>query len=317
MTGKEVTGISVVIAVYNEQDNISPLIDELLKVKENLPQAMEIILVDDGSTDRSFDQIVKQKAKSGDIKGISFKRNFGQTAAMLAGIDNSKHDIIVTMDADLQNDPRDIGRLIAELEKGSDIVSGWRKNRRDSFVTRIIPSLAANRLISWYTGVNLHDYGCTLKAYRKEFFGKIRLFGELHRFIPALMSWSGAAIQEIEVNHRPRRHGRSKYGLGRTLSVVLDLLTVKFLLDSSKGPMRIFGRLGLLCFLFSLISGAATLIMKITSGVDMTGNPFLYLTIFLMIAAYQFFSIGLLGELLVRIYQERKGAHPYVIKEII
>jgi len=308
--------ISIIISVFNEEENLPLLLSRLKELRQALNKNIEIIFVDDGSTDKSFEILKDTKNKGEDIFIIKFKRNFGQTATIAAGFEHAKGDIIITMDADLQNDPADVPLLIAEIEKGYDIVSGWRKNRQDPFLSRKLPSYIANRIISWYTGVRLHDYGCSLKAYRRELVKDVSLYGELHRFIPALMSWSGASIKEIPVHHYPRKFGKSKYGISRTFSVILDLLTVKFLLVSSKGPMQIFGRIGLWCVLLGFISGAVTIPMKYFLNYNLTGNPLLYLSVLLIIVSLQFFSLGLLGEISMRIYNKSQAKTIYV-KEVV
>ncbi len=311
--------ISIIIPIYNEEESLAQLMDNLQEFKKGFSKGIEIIFVDDGSTDASFEvlKILKSKAKDKDITIIKFKKNFGQTAALAAGFKLAEGEIVVTLDADLQNDPRDINLLVSEIEKGWDIVSGWRRKRKDPFFSRRIPSYLANNIISWYTGVKLHDYGCTLKAYRRELLKDLSLYGELHRFIPALLSWSGATIKEIPVNHFPRKFGKSKYGILRTISVILDLLTVKFLLVSSKGPMQIFGRMGLGCLLFGFVSGMAALFMKLVGNMDLTGNPITYLCVLFFIVSMQFISIGLLGEISMRIYSKSYGNDIYAIKEVI
>jgi glycosyltransferase involved in cell wall biosynthesis len=314
MNQKQNIDISIVIPVYNEERNISILFSKLEKVLETINKNVEIIFIDDGSSDCSFAELQKLKNKA---KIIKFKRNFGQTAALSAGFTHAKGEAIITMDADLQNDPGDIPLLIDKIENGCDIVSGWRKKRKDSFFSRRLPSFFANHIISWCTGVYLHDYGCTLKAYKKELVKKLNLYGELHRFIPALLSWSGASIKEVEVKHYPRKYGRSKYNIFRTINVVLDLITVKFILAQDKGPMRIFGKLGLLSIFFGLFSGLAVIFMKLAANKNMTGNPFLYLTIFFIFIGLQFISMGLLGEINIRTYTESQQKKIYKIDKII
>lgn len=316
MNQKQNVDLSILIPIYNEEQNIPILFSELEKVFETIKKRVEVIFIDDGSNDNSFDQLQKLKGKN-NLKIIKFKRNFGQTAALSAGFAYATGEIIITMDADLQNDPRDIPLLLNKIEDGYDIVSGWRRNRKDSFFLRRAPSFFANYIISRCTGVYLHDYGCTLKAYKKELVKKLNLYGELHRFIPALLSWSGASIKEVEVRHHPRKYGKSKYNLSRTINVVLDLITVKFILAQDKGPMRIFGKLGLLSIFLGVFFGLATISMKLVTDVDMTGNPFLYLTIFLIFVGLQFISMGLLGEINIRTYAESQKKKIYKIEKII
>ncbi|RTZ61357.1 MAG: glycosyltransferase, partial [Gammaproteobacteria bacterium] len=241
----EIKTISVVIPVYNEEENLKPLYGELKEVLKSLPYEYEIIFVDDGSTDGSYEILKKLALEDKKVKVIRFRRNYGQTAAMYAGFQYAQGDVIITMDGDLQNDPHDIPKLLEKINEGYDIVSGWRKNRKDPFLTRILPSKIANWIISKVTGVHLHDYGCTLKAYRKEVAKNFRLYGDMHRFLPAVAKSFGAKITEIVVNHRPRIHGRSKYGIGRTVRVILDIFLVKFLNDYLNKPMYVFGSTGL------------------------------------------------------------------------
>ena len=310
------TEVSVVVPLLNEQDNISPLYEQITQALTD-KYNYEIIFVDDGSSDNSFAVLSRLQKADSKIRVIRFRKNFGQTASLSAGFTHARGNIIVAIDADLQNDPADIPKMIDKLEEGFDVVSGWRKKRHDKVLTRLLPSKIANWLISKITGVKLHDYGCTLKAYRKEILAETKLYGEMHRFIPALASWSGARIAEMVVNHRPRTSGTAKYGLERTLKVLLDLITVKFLLSFSTKPIQLFGGWGFLALFFGSVSGLAVILMKILRGRDMTGNPLLYLTILLLVIGVQFILMGLLAELLVRTYHESQNRPTYVIKEIL
>jgi len=308
--------ISVVVPLLNEQDNIGPLYEQITQTLTDVYK-YEIIFVDDGSSDSSFDILAKlQKADAG-IRVIRFRKNFGQTAALSAGFAHARGKIIVALDADLQNDPADIPKMIAKLDEGFDVVSGWRKKRHDNAITRLLPSKIANWMISRITGVKLHDYGCTLKVYRREVIEETKLYGEMHRFIPALASWSGARIAEMPINHRPRTAGKTKYGLGRTLKVVLDLITVKFLGSFSTKPIYIFGGLGLASGIGALASGWIVIYQKIAHNFAMNRNPLLVLTALLITATIQFILMGLLAELLVRTYHESQNRPTYVIKEIL
>jgi glycosyltransferase involved in cell wall biosynthesis len=251
------------------------------------------------------------------LKVIRFRRNFGQTAAMSAGFDFAKGDIIIPMDGDLQNDPADIPRLVAKIHEGYDVVSGWRRDRKDTFITRKIPSLFANAIISRQTGVHLHDYGCTLKAYRREVLDGINLYGEMHRFVPALASQFGARVTELPVNHFPRMHGVSKYGISRTLRVVLDLITVKFLMAYSTKPIQLFGKWGVYTILAGIGTGTMTIYLKIFENFSMNRNPLLILTAFLLFMGVQFIVLGLLGELNARTYFESQGKPIYAVKDTV
>jgi glycosyltransferase involved in cell wall biosynthesis len=309
--------ISLVIPVFNEAESLPDLHREVDKACRALGRSYEIILIDDGSTDGSFDILRGIQAGDPAVKVIRFRRNFGQTAALAAGFDHARGDIIVTLDADLQNDPADIAALLDAIDRGHDIVSGWRRNRKDRFISRRLPSILANRLISVITGVRLHDYGCTLKAFRREVIKNINLYGELHRFIPAIASTLGVSIAEIEVHHRPRTRGKSKYNILRTPKVVLDLLTVKFLLSYSTRPLQIFG-------LFGFGAGAAGGLMAIWLAYErlvlkhgIANRPLLLLAILLIVIGIQFISLGLLAEIMVRAYHESSGKRIYHIKEII
>jgi glycosyltransferase involved in cell wall biosynthesis len=316
ITEQTLPEISIVVPLLNEQDNIGPLYQQISDVMSG-KYNYEIIFIDDGSSDNSLAVLTGLQKNDAGVRVICFRKNFGQTAALSAGFAHARGNIIVAIDADLQNDPADIPGLIAKLNEGYDVVSGWRKKRHDNVITRLLPSRIANWLISGITGVKLHDYGCTLKAYRREILDETKLYGEMHRFIPALASWSGAKIAEMVVNHRPRKAGTAKYGLARTWKVILDLITVKFLLSFSTKPIQLFGGWGLVAFLLGGVSGLAVILMKILKGTDMTGNPLLYLTILLLIISAQFIFMGLLAEMLVRTYHESQNRPTYVIREII
>lgn len=309
--------ITVVIPVYNEEKNIKILYDQLKNVLTDLENDHEIIFIDDGSYDGSYEEMCKLAENDENLKLIKFRRNFGQTSALSAGFHAASGDIIVTLDADLQNDPNDIPALLSKIDEGYDVVSGWRKDRKDPFLSRRLPSQIANLLIAIITGIKVRDAGCTLKAMRKEIVNDIHLYGEMHRFIPILAQWRGAQITEIPVNHLPRKFGETKYGISRTFRVILDLITVKFLLKYFMSPIQIFGLLGLFCLFGSFIAGAITVIMKFVSNVDMTGNPFLYLTILGIIIGVQFIVLGLLGEISVRIYYETQNKPTYTVRETV
>ncbi|HUW20451.1 MAG TPA: glycosyltransferase family 2 protein [Sedimentisphaerales bacterium] len=310
--------VSVVVPLLNEQDNIKPLYEQITQALAD-KYNYEIIFVDDGSSDNSFTILTGLQKTDARVRVIRLRKNFGQTAALSAGFAHAKGEIIVALDADLQNDPADIPAMIAKLNEGFDVVSGWRKKRHDNAVTRLLPSKIANWLIAEITGVKLHDFGCTLKAYRREVLAETKLYGEMHRFIPALASWSGARIAEMAVHHRPRTSGTAKYGLGRTLKVILDLITVKFLGSFSTKPIYIFGGLGIICGLGAVLSGLAVLYQKLISAshLPMNRNPLLVLTAMLVTATIQFILMGLLAELLVRTYHESQDRPTYVIKEIL
>ncbi len=309
--------LSVVIPLFNEAENIPELFSQLKRALEGLGRSYEIIVVDDGSTDGSFDILKQLHASDPHLKVIRFRRNFGQTPAFAAGFDLAQGDWVITMDADLQNDPADIPMLVAKAEEGYDVVSGWRVNRQDPFLNRRLPSMMANWLISEVTGVHLHDYGCSLKAYRREVIKNIKLYGELHRFVPAIASWLGIAVAEVPVHHHPRRFGRSKYGISRTIRVLLDLLTVRFLLSYSTRPIHIFGALGLLTAGVGGILGLYLSYVKLILGQDIGGRPLLMLAILLVVVGVQFVTMGLLGELVVRTYYESQNRPIYAVREIL
>jgi len=306
--------VSVVVPIYNEVENVPLLCESLVQVLDGLGREYEVVLVDDGSTDGSAELLAQLAAENPRLKVIEFRRNYGQTAAMRAGIEAASGEAVVTIDGDLQNEPGDIPRLLAKLDEGYDLVHGWRKNRRDPFWHRKLPSLAANWLISRVTGFPVHDLGCTLKAMRAEHVKELRMYGEMHRFIPILAHWQGARCVEIVTRHHPRRFGRTKYGLWRTVRVILDLITVKYMTQYSASPMKLFGGIGLLLLGASFCSGIATAAMKIAGGVDMTGNPLLLLTALTGIVSVQFFVLGLLGEVTARIYHECQDKRPYAVR---
>jgi glycosyltransferase involved in cell wall biosynthesis len=307
--------LSVVIPVFNEEASLAPLHEELVTALSD--HSFEIIYVDDGSSDNSFTVLTDIQEKSTNVRLIKFRRNFGQTAALSAGFKYANGNVIIPMDADGQNDPAEIPKLLKKLDEGFDIVSGWRKDRKDNPVTRTFPSRIANWMIGRITGVRLHDYGCTLKAYRAESLKPIRLYGEMHRFIPALARWGGEKVAEVVVNHRPRTTGQTKYGLSRTFKVVLDLITIKFLASFSTKPIYIFGGLGFICFTGSFLSGAIVLFMKYAQDYSMNRNPLLIISMMLMMASIQFVLMGLLAEILVRTYHESQDRPTYVIETYV
>lgn len=308
--------ISIVIPIYNEEENVQILHEKLREVLNPLKEDYEILFIDDGSTDRTLSLLEEIQAMDKKVIVLSLRRNFGQTAAFAAGFDFARGDVIITMDGDLQNDPADIPKLL-ELIKDNDLVSGWRKKRRDPFFTRRLPSKIANWLISKVTGVKLHDYGCSLKAYRRDVIKNLKLYGEMHRFIPAVASWYGVRVAEVETVHHPRMRGKSKYGISRTIKVVLDLITVKFLQSFSTKPIQFFGPIGLLSGslgFFILLYLSAD---KLFFGHDIGGRPLLLLGALLIIVGIQLIGMGLLGEMLVRVYHESQRKPIYVIKKVL
>jgi glycosyltransferase involved in cell wall biosynthesis len=308
--------LSIVVPLFNERDNLGPLHDELARVLPGVAASWEMLFVDDGSTDGSAEVLRALKTADAHVRVIRLARNSGQTAALACGLHNAAGEVVVALDGDGENDPADIPRLLAKLAEGYDLVSGWRTERwKGARLRRRLPSVAANRLISWMTGVRLHDYGCTLKAYRSELAQRLMLYGEMHRFVPAIAAEQGARIAELEVNFRPRRAGSSKYGPGRIVRTFLDLLTVKFLSGYSTRPIQVFGAIGLV---LGLIGAAWTSILvfeKIALGYELHNRPALLLAILLLIVGVQFISLGLLGEMLTRTYHESQGKPIYVIKE--
>lgn len=307
--------LSVIIPIFNEEGNISPLLDEVFTTLRALGLRFEVIAVNDGSRDGSLRVLLAEAARRPELQIIDFARNFGQTAALMAGIDHASGKVIVATDADLQNDPRDIPRLLEKLDEGHDVVSGWRRVRKDAMVRRRMVSGLANRLISWVTGVKLHDYGCTLKAYRRSFMRDVRLYGEMHRFIPIYASWVGARVAELEVNHRPRERGQSKYGLDRVLKVALDLLVVCFLGRYLAKPIYVFGGFGALSIAVSLLSFALMIYLKVVEGVAMILTPLPVVVAMTFLVGMMSLLMGLLAEVMVRLYFEAQQRPPYVVRE--
>lgn len=309
--------VSLVIPVFNEAENLDELYRELVDALEKSSRAFEVIFIDDGSADSSWTVLRSLQQKDGRIKLIRLRRNFGQTAALAAGFDYARSEIIISLDADLQNDPKDIPSLIRKIEEGYDIVNGWRRKRKDKFLSRRVPSIIANQLISRLTRVRLHDYGCTLKAFRSEVIKNVKLYGELHRFIPAIASQLGVRIAEVEVSHRPRKHGKSKYSLFRITKVILDMLTVKFLLSYSTRPLQIFGLLGLGSGLLGFIISLWLSYQRLALKISVANRPLLLLGVLLIVIGIQFITLGLLAEIMVRAYHESSGKTIYVIREVI
>ncbi|MDX1522469.1 MAG: glycosyltransferase family 2 protein [Anaerolineae bacterium] len=311
--------LSIVLPIYNEVESIPHLLDELGPALQATGHTYEIICVDDGSQDGSFEALKKLRKQDDRIRVIQFRRNFGQTAAFAAGFDRACGDIIITMDADLQNDPADIPKLLEKIEEGYDVVSGWRVERWKegfgSLITRKLPSMTANWLISTSTGVHLHDYGCALKAYRQDVVKNVNLYGDLHRFIPAIASYYGVTVAEVPVKYRSRQFGNSKYGLGRITRVILDLLTVRFLLNYSTRPIQIFGSLGLWCFGAGIVIGIYLTFIKFVYQADLVDRPLLLLAMLLVMIGVQFITMGLLGEMIVRTYHESQDKQIFTVRE--
>lgn len=316
MTADSRPTLSIVIPIFNEEENVPLLAEEIRQALDPPGIAYEVVAVDDGSTDGTWSQLEAVRARDPRWVLVGLRRNFGQTAAMSAGFDHVKGDVIVTLDGDLQNDPADIPRMLT-LAKEYDVVSGWRKRRQDPFLSRRLPSLFANWLISEVTGIRLHDYGCTLKAYRREVVEHLHLYGEMHRFIPAIASWMGISLTEVETHHRPRRFGRSKYGITRTLRVILDLITVKFLLSFATKPIQVFGLLGLLTSGAGILIGVYLTVLKLAFGVQIGGRPLLFLGILLILVGVQLTVMGLLGEMIARVYHESQQKPIYMVKRVL
>lgn len=313
----EQVDVSIVVPIYNEEENVRELYHELSSVLDNHLQTYEVILINDGSTDGTTELIREISSHDPHVVVINFRRNFGQTAAMSAGFDYSRGDIVITMDGDLQNDPADIPELLDKINEGNDVVAGWRYKRQDPFLSRRLPSLIANRVISWITGVKLHDYGCTLKAFRKDVAENIKLYGEMHRFIPAIASAMGISIAEVKVNHRPRRRGKSKYGISRTFRVILDLITVKFLLSYSHRPIHVFGLIGMLSFCLGTLISIVLILQRQIYHIPMSDRPLLLLAILLVFIGIQFITFGLISELQIRTYHESQNKPIYYVKQVL
>jgi glycosyltransferase involved in cell wall biosynthesis len=310
------TDVSIVVPVYNEEASLAELHREILRAMEPLPLSWQVVYVDDGSRDRTASILTTIAHQDPRVTVVEFRRNFGQTAAIAAGLDHSTGRIVVLLDSDLQNDPADIPRLLAKLDQGYDLVSGWRKDRKDPFWHRRLPSLAANAIISTVTGVRLHDYGCTLKAYRREILDHVQLYGEMHRLIPAYAASVGARIAELPVNHRPRRFGQSKYGIARTLKVILDLLTTKFLSGYLTKPIYVFGGAGLTLGAIGVALTAVVAFQKLWLGVWVHRNPLAWIAGFCFVSALQLVLMGLLAELIARTYHESQGKPIYVVRRL-
>ena len=309
--------ISVFLPVFDEEPNLRPLHAKLDEALSTLGRTAEIIYVDDGSTDGSLDVLRDLAGLDGRVRVVALRRNYGQTAAMSAGIDAARGEVLIPMDADLQNDPVDIKRLLEKLDEGYDVVSGWRKNRQDTLITRKLPSMLANRLISWIGGVPLHDYGCSLKAYRRESLEDVRLYGEMHRFIPIYASWAGAKVAEIPVEHHARTMGRSKYGLSRTIKVIFDLMTIKFMASYQTKPIYVFGTFGLIAIGLSFAAGLLASFLKFIEGVSFILTPLPVITVVMLAIGVQFLLMGMLAEMLVRTYHESQAKPIYAVRERI
>jgi glycosyltransferase involved in cell wall biosynthesis len=310
--------LSVVICVYNEAGNVGPLVEETVQAVSRLGRSYEIVVVDDGSRDGTRDELRALRARFAELRVVLFRRNFGQTAELAAGIENAKGEVVVTMDGDGENDPADIPRLLERLESGVDMFCGWRVERwQGAFLSRRLPSEAANRIISWTTGVKLHDYGCTLKAFRSWVADEIELYGEMHRFVPAIASDRGAKVIEMPVAYRTRRFGASKYGLSRLVRVILDLITVKFLASFKTRPIQVFGLWGLVALGVGALWTVALVLERQLFGVPLGNRPQFFLAFLLILAGLQFITLGLLGEMLARTYHESQRKPIYVVEEIL
>jgi glycosyltransferase involved in cell wall biosynthesis len=318
MAAASTPSLSVVVPLYNEEGSLPHLIEQLLSALRPLGRSFEIVLVDDGSRDGTAALLRDQVEQVPELVAVLLRRNYGQTAAMAAGFDASRGEVIVTLDGDLQNDPADIPLLLEQLERGSlDLVSGWRHQRQDNRISRLLPSMIANRLIARVTGVRLHDYGCSLKAYRREVVADMNLYGELHRFLPALAFIEGARIGEVQVNHHPRRYGKSKYGIDRTFRVLMDLLTVWFMKRFLTRPMHVFGFAGLLSLGAGLAMALWLVGEKLLQGVDIGNRPLLLLAVLAILSGVQLFGFGLLAEVQMRTYHESQGRPIYRVRDTL
>jgi glycosyltransferase involved in cell wall biosynthesis len=316
--------LSLFLPVLDEEENLRPMHAKIQLALDALGKTAEVIYVDDGSTDKSLAILKDLAAEDDRVRVISLRRNYGQTAAMSAGIDAAKGEILIPMDADLQNDPADISRLLEKLNQGYDVVSGWRKDRQDKLISRKIPSQIANRIISWIGGVPLHDYGCSLKVYRRDVIQDVKLYGEMHRFIPIYAAWAGARVAEIPVDHHARTMGKSKYGISRTIKVIFDLMTIKFMASYQTKPIYVFGTFGMLAFLASILAGVYAIFLKFAGSLglpqyhaDLVETPLPVLSIVMFAISVQFFLMGLLAELLVRTYHESQDKAIYAVRETI
>jgi len=309
--------LSLFLPVLDEEENLRPMHAKIQEALHSLGKTAEVIYVDDGSTDKSLQILRELAAEDSRVRVVSLRRNYGQTAAMSAGIDAAKGNILIPMDADLQNDPKDIARLLDKLNEGYDVVSGWRKNRKDTLIMRKIPSWIANSVISKIGGVPLHDYGCSLKAYRRDVIQDVKLYGEMHRFIQIYASWAGARVTEIPVDHHARTMGKSKYGISRTIKVIFDLITIKFMASYQTKPLYVFGTFGFLAVLLSFIAGIWALYLKIFEGTSFILTPLPIITVVMLAISVQFFLMGLLAELLVRTYHESQDKAIYTVREKI
>ncbi|MHB1167308.1 MAG: glycosyltransferase family 2 protein [Carboxydocellales bacterium] len=309
--------LSIIVPVYNEEENLYILNNKIKDSIKNLNKTYEIIYIDDGSKDKSLEILNGLAIQDKNIKIIEFRRNYGQTAAMSAGIDHAMGEIIIPMDGDLQNDPEDIVRLLAKINEGYDVVSGWRKNRKDKAISRRFPSMIANKIISIISGVHLHDYGCSLKAYKRDVIKDVRLYGEMHRFIPVYASWQGAKVTELVVNHHPRQFGQSKYGIERTFKVILDLIVIKFLSKYSVKPIYIFGGFGFVSIISSFLVGIFGLYLKFVNGISFIQTPLPLLSVMLFLVGFISILMGLLAEMMMRTYFESQNKTTYIIKNTI